>query len=146
MTKEFKRMLEYILAMFPQSRGEEHHIRLPRSLFEGLFASDPSPSDQMIPPFVWFDRVKLALEETDIKVSRIPESRKGISGILSGRKPLYRVSGNPSGARAAALNEELEAHLDRKIPSHRLVGVTIADICALESSFRAQTEALSHSM
>ena len=79
-------------------------------------------------------------------MNKLTDSRRSVLGILSGRKSLYRVSGNPSGARAAVLNEEIEAHLDRKVPSHRLVGVTLADISALESSFKAQTEALSHSM
>ena len=66
--------------------------------------------------------------------------------LIPSYKALYFVPDNLSRARTLPLNEVLEAVLTKVPQSSRLANISIKELSVLESSFRAQAEALSHSM
>ena len=64
---EYRRMIEYVLGLFPQASGAPPTAPPPRDLFESFFATaSPSPPSLA---FNWFDRVRTALVDADARMA-----------------------------------------------------------------------------
>ena len=136
---EFRWMLSYVIDLFPQSAGSPSVAPPPRALFEDFFGP------ALIPPqpihFNWFERVHTALTDADARMASFLVSGRSAFSFLPSRAPAYAVHGE-----FAQINPSILSLFERPLCPHYKLGLTIREAAALESSFRAQPEALSHSM
>ena len=93
-----------------------------------------------------FKRVGQALQEADDRLKRHVTSYRRDKYLLPRRNPFYGVSENPSSGMAVPPNTTLEYHLTKYLPTFRSVSLTVEECTALETTFRCQSEALSHSL
>ena len=139
---EFRRMLAFIVDLFPQAVGSPSVPPPPRALFEDFFSSS-TPSSPIY--LNWFERVRSALSEADYRLASFVGSGHG-DFLLPSRSPVYAVHGAFALGGAAPVNPSLLTLLDRRPkPSHHL-GLSIRKAAAFEGSLCSQSEALSHSM
>ena len=144
-TRMYRMMIDFIVQLFPQAKGDSGSNSDLRSLFESFY-SVPSSSLPPIPKLNWFDRVSSALKEADVRLaSAVEDKRTGVS-LLPPYKTLYSVSDNVSRSRYLPLNELLESALTKVPQTSRMANISIKDLFSLEAAFRAQVESLSHSM
>ena len=66
--------------------------------------------------------------------------------FLPPRHLSYAVRGDHAGAKAVPVNESLLAHFERPLRPNLLVGLSVCDAMALESSFWGQSETLSYAL
>ena len=143
--KDYPRMLAYLSSMFPNSKGDNSSSKRKRSAFEQFWQPEEPPSS----PYhnlTWSERVAEILEETDQNLINHVSKGKQDRFLLPKRKNIYRVSGDTADGEAAALNVSV-SDLYQYIPkTNRQVGMTVAEVAALESTLRYQLEVMSHSM
>ena len=144
-SKDYKRIFEYVTALYPQALGVAKAIPTKRAVDEDLF-SDPPASNSDLPAFNWFERVSTALSEADDKLTKFHELNKRECSLLPGQRKVYGVAGNLSKGKELRLNKSLQAHIHKSISRNRLVGINLFEAGKLETTFRGQAETLSHSM
>ena len=89
---EFRRMMGFIVDLFPQAAGSPSVPPPPRALFED-FSSSSTPSSS--PIFLnWFERVRPALSEADSRLASFVASNHGDFLLLPSRSPFYAVHGD----------------------------------------------------
>ena len=136
-------MAEYVLGLFPQASGVTPSAPPPRALFESFFA-DSSPSSPNL-HFNWFDRVRQSLTDADACMAAFLSSGCSDRVFLPSHLS-YAVNGDRAGAKAVPVNESLLAHFERPLRPNLLVGLSVRDAMALESSFRGQSETLLYAL
>ena len=145
-SSEYRRMLDFIIACFPESKGDEVSARASRLVCESIFPSssaDPSPP---LPLLNVIQRVQTALSDADERLAKNVNSRKLTRSLLPRRKVLYFPSGLPVKGKAVPVNQLLASLLRKNIPSHWDVVMSVSDMEALEGTFRSQIEVVSHGM
>ena len=128
----------------PASGGCPSRCSSSSGFFESFFAST-APADQSL-SFNWFDKVRTALIDADVRMASILASSRLERLFLPQRLSTYAVRGECATGKAVPVNESLLAHFDKPLRPSLLVGLSVRDATALEASFRAQSEALSYSM
>ena len=141
---EFHCMVKYILGLFPQSTGSPAAASLPHALFENFFASASPPALHL--SFSWFDRVRTALIDAASRLATFIVAGRLDRAFLLSRNTSYVGRGERASGRAVPVNESLLAHFDRQLRPSLLLGLIVKYAIALEPSFRAHLEALSHAM
>ena len=141
---EFRRMLPFIVDLFPQAAGSPSVSPPLRALFEDFFAFSSVP---LQPIFLnWFERVRTALADADSRMAAsLATGRLDFSFILS-CSPTYAVHGDFVQGHAVPLNPLLLSLFERSLKLLLLLGISIREATALEASFHTQSEALSHLM
>ena len=144
-SSDYRRILNFIIAMFPEAQGEEIPARLSRSVFESIFPnnSDPVPP---LPKLRLFKRVGTELSDADERLAKFVSTKKPDRMLLPRCKPLYGVTGLPSEGKAVPLNNSIDSQLSKSVPSYRDISLSLVECSTLESTFWSQVEALSHSM
>ena len=138
---EFRRMLSFIVDLFPQAAGSPSAPPPPRDLFEDFFGSPSSPV------FLnWLERVRTALADADSRIASFLATGYGDFSFLPPRYSLYAVRGEFAAGQAAPVNPSLLSLFERQLKPSHLVGLSIREAAALEASMRSQSETLSHSM
>ena len=137
-------MIDYICGLFPHGAGVPPPAPPPRALFESFFARVAPATPSL--NFNWFDRVRTSLMDADGRVAALLAAGRPERLLLSQRLASYAVRGDCTLGRAVPVNESLLVHFDRPLHTNLQIGVTVRDAMVLEASFRAQSEALSHSM
>ena len=141
---EFRRMLAFFVDRFPQAAGSQSAPPPPQALFEDFFGSSASHSP---PNFLsWFERVHMALAEADSRLASFLASGRSDFSFLPPWNSAYAVKGEFASGQAVPVNPSLLALYDRQLKPSYHVGLTVREAAALESSLRAQSEALSHAM
>ena len=135
---EYRRMVEYVLGLFPQASGVPPSAPPPRALFESFFAASTPTSTDL--HFNWFDRVHQSLNDADSRMATFLSSGRSARVFLPSRRLPYAVRGDHAGAKAVPVNESLLAHFERPLWNSLLVGLSVKDAMSLESSFRGQSE------
>ena len=141
---EYRRMVEYVLGLFPQASGVPPSAPTPRALFESFFAASTPTSTNL--HFNWFDRVRQSLNDADSRMAAFLSSGRSDRVFLPSRRLPYAVCGDHAGAKAVPVNESLLAHFERPLRNSLLVGLSVKDAMSLESSFRRQSESLSYAL
>ena len=141
---EYRCMVEYVLGLFPQASGVPPSAPPPRALFESFFA-DSTPSSPNL-HFNWFDRVRQSLTDADARMAAFLSSGSSDRVFLPSRHLSYEVRGDHVGAKAVPANESLLAHSECPLRPNLLVGLSVRDAMALESSFRSQSETFSYAL
>ena len=137
--------MEFIFAKFPQSKGELPPTRLSQSEFECVFPRQ-AESSSPLPALKLFERIRLALSDADERLVRAVEQNKPSKYLLPRKKPIYAVADLPSGGVPLVPNQALDNQYTKRVNMFRSVGLSLQECLSLESLFRGQTEALSHSM
>ena len=142
---EFRRMLSFIVDLFPQAAGTPPAPPPPpRALFEDFFGSSAPPSS---PVFLnWYELVRTALADADSRMASFLATGRGDFSFLPSRNASYAVHGEFAAGHAAPVNPSLLSLFERQLMSSHLVGMSIREAEALEASVRSQSEILSHSM
>ena len=140
---EFSRMLSFLVDLFLQAAGSQS-APPPRALFEDFFGSSAPHS----PPIFlsWFEQVRMAIAEDDSRLASLLSSGRSDFSFLPPRNSTYAVKGDFASGQAVPVNPSLLALYDRQLKPSYHVGLTVREAAALESSLRAQSEALSHAM
>ena len=139
---EFRRMLSFIVDLFPQAAGSPSAPPLPRALFEDFFGSSASPT----PVFLnWFERVHTALSDVDSCMASFLATGRG-DFSLPPRNSSYVVHGDFASCHATLINLFLLSLFECQLKPSLHVGVSIWEAAALETSVRSRSETLSHSM
>ena len=139
---EYRRMVEYVLGLFPLASGVPPSAPLPRALFESFFADSTPQSPNL--HFNWFDRVRQSLTDADSVMAAALSSGRSDRVFLPSRHLSYALRGDHAGFKAVPVNESLLAHFECPLRLNLLVGLSVRDTMALESSFRGQSETLSY--
>ena len=141
---EVRRMYQHLVDLFPQAAGSSQAPPPPRALFEEFFATPSSPHQPVF--LTWFERVRSALAEAGSRIVSLLASGRPESSLLPPRHAQYSVEGGASLGSAAPVNLSLLAIFEHLLrPSLRLC-LTVREAALLESSSRALSESLSHSM
>ena len=86
---EFRRMMSFIVDLFPQAAGYPSVPPPPWALFKDFFSSS-TPSSS--PIFLnWFEKVRSALSEADSLLASFVASGRGDFLLLPSRSPVYAV-------------------------------------------------------
>ena len=128
---EYRRMVEYVLGLFPQASGVPPSAPPPRALFESFFA-DSTPSSPNL-HFNWFDRVRQSLTDADARMAAALSSGHSDRVVLPSRPLSYAVREDHAGAKAVPVNESLLAHFERPLRPNLLVGLSVRDAMAFLS-------------
>ena len=145
-SSDYRRMLDFILALFPQAEGVDLSSKLSRSLFESILPGVLAPVPPL-PRFTVFERVSAALAEADGRLKRVVHSKKSDVSLLPRHRSLYSTTGLPVEGKALPLNPSLEALLPKPLPSSRDVSIeSLSECSSLEASFWGQVEGLSHAV
>ena len=141
---EYRRMVDYICGLFPQAVGVLPVEPPPRALFESFFVSAP----QSHPPltFNWFEHVSTALVDADSCLASWLAAGRSDCMFIPPWHNAYVVRGPHASGRAVPVNDSLLAHYYKPLQPSLQVGLSVRDLMALESSFRAQSESLSYAM
>ena len=141
---EFRRMLSFLVDLFPQAAGSQSAPPPPRTLFKDFFGTSAPHS----PPIFlsWFERVHMALAEAASRLASFLSSSRSDFSFLPPRNSAYTVKGEFASGQAVPVNPSLLALYDRQLKPSYHVGLTVREAAALESSPHAQSEALSHAM
>ena len=141
---EFRRMMSFIVDLFPQAAGYPSVPPPPRALFEDFFSSSVPPP----PPIFlnWFERICSALADADSRLASFVASGRGDSLFLPSRSSTCAVHWCFAFGGAVPVNPSLPSLFKRRLKPTHHVGLTIREAAALEASLRSQSEALSHSM
>ena len=141
---KYRRMVEYVLGLFPQASGVPPSAPPPRALFESFFADSSPPSPNL--HFNWFNRMRQSLTDADSRMAAFLSSGRSDRVFLPSRHLSYAVRGDHAGAKAVPVNESLLAHFERLLCPNLLVGLSVRGAMTLESSFRGQSETLSYAL
>ena len=141
---EFRRMLAFLVDLFPQAAGSHSAPPPPRALFEEFFGSSaPRP----LPIFLsWFERVRMALADADACLASFLSSGSSDFSFLPPRNTSYAVQGDFALGHTVPVNPFLSSLFERQLKPSYHVGLTLPESAALESSLRCHPEALSQSM
>ena len=110
---EYRRMVEYVLGLFPQASGVPPSAPPPRTLFESFFADSTPQSPNL--HFNGFDRVRQSLTDADSRMAAALSSGRSDRVFLPSRHLSYAVRGDHAGAKAVPVNESLLAHFERPL-------------------------------
>ena len=88
----------------------------------------------------------MALVDADSRMTSWLATGRSDRLFIPPRHTAYAVLCPHSSGRAVPVNESLLAHYDKPLRPSLQVGLTVRDLMALESSFRAQSESLSYAM
>ena len=142
---DYRRMLEFIVDSFPSARGEPLPQRIAQCAFESLFPGREEPSSPL-PTLALYQRVQQVMEDADKRLAKHVDSNRWDRSLLPRRKHIYCVPGFSTENPYTEVNSSLEEHLSNKVSLSRHVPMAASECQALEATFRAQAEALSHSM
>ena len=102
---EFRRMLAFIIDLFPQAAGSPSVPPPPRALFEDFFAPASVPPQ---PIFLnWFERVRAALADVDARMAATLAAGRSDFSFIPSRSPSYTVHGDSAQGRAVPVNPSL---------------------------------------
>ena len=141
---EVRHMYQYLVDLFPQAAGSSQAPQPPRALFEEFFATPLSPHQPVF--LTWFERVRFTLAEAYSRIVSLLASGRPEPSLLPPRHAQYSVGGGASLGSAAPINLSLLATFERLLRPSLHLGLTIREAALLESSSRALSESLSHSM
>ena len=140
---EFRRMLSFIIDLFPQAVGSPSVASSLRVLFEEFFAPASVPPQPLF--LNWFERVRAALVDADARMASFLAAGRSDFAFLPPRAPGYAVHGVFAHGKAP-VNPSLLSLFERNLKPSLQLGMSICEAAAMEASFRSQSEALSHSM
>ena len=141
---EFRRMMSFIVDLFPQAAGSPSVSPPPHALFVDFFSSSTPPSS---PIFLnWFERIRSALFQADSRLANFVASGRGDFLFLPSHSPVYAVHGEFALGGAAPVNPSLLSLFERRLKPLNHVGLSIRKDAAFEALLHSQSEALSHSM
>ena len=141
---EVRRMYQYLVDLFPQAAGSLQVPPPPRSLFEEFFGTPSSPHQPVF--LTWFERVRSTLAEAHSRIASLLASGRPESSLLPPRNAQYSVGGGASPGSAAPVNPSLLAMFERPLRPSLHLGLMVREAALLESSSRALSDSLSHSM
>ena len=141
---KYRRVIEYVLALFLQAAGAPPATPPRHALFESFFAS-AFPSPQSL-SFNWLGRVHTALVVANARMAAFLTAGRSDRSFLPPRHTSYTVRGEHASGKAAPVNKSLISHFDRQLSHNLSVGLSLWDAMALKSSSHVQSEALSYSM
>ena len=141
---EFRRMLSFIVDLFPQAADSPSVSPPPRTLFEDFFAPLTVPPQPIF--LSWFEQVRTALTDADSRMAASLAAGRSDYSFIPSRSPSYAVHGHFVQGWAVPLNPSLLSLFKRPLKPSLLLGISIREAAAFEASFRAQLEAFSHSM
>ena len=137
-------MLSFIIDLFPQAAGSPSAAPPPHTLFEDFFGFSAFPSS---PVFLnWFESVCSALSDADSRMASFLVTGHGDFSFLPPRDSSYAVLGDLASGHVAPVNLSLLSLFEHQLKPSHLVGMSIWEAAALETSVRSQSETLSHSM
>ena len=143
--KDFKKMIEYVVSLFPQAVAQNDPSAPPRAFFESIY-NDERPSTPN-PVLKWFDRVMVELSRTDTRVAKYyPKRSRKFEHLIPKKREFVSVHENPSKGTALTVNKSLFPYFVGSVSSRRLVGFNLTETVAMETGFRSHTEDLSHTM
>ena len=143
-SSEFRRMMVFIVDLFPQAAGSPSVPPAPRALFEDFFSSSAPPPS---PVFLnWFERIRSALSEADSRLARFVASGHGDYLFLPSRSSTYAVHGDFALGGTAPVIPSLLSLFEHRLKPSNHVGLSIHEAAPFEVSLRSQSEALSYSM
>ena len=142
---EFRRMLAFLVDLFPQAAGSHSSAPpLARALFKDFFSSSTPHSPSIF--LSWFERVRTALSDADFRLSAFLSSGRSDFSFLPPRNSSYAVEDEFASGQAVPVNLSLLSLYEKQLKPSYHVGLSVHEAAALESSLRCQLEALSHSM
>ena len=141
---EFRRMLSFLVDLFPQAAGAPSVPPPPRALFKDFFSSSAPTSSPIF--LSWFKRVCTALSDADARLASFLSSGRADFSFLPPRNSSYAVRGEFASGQAAPVNPSLLSLFEKQLKPSYHVGLSVRKAAALEASLRCQSEALSHSM
>ena len=141
---EIRCMYAYLVDLFPQAVGAPAVDPPPCALFEEFFTPASVPQQPIY--LNWFAHVRTTLEETDSRLASFLASGRPDFAFLLSRSSQYAVRGEFAQGSAAAVNPSLLALFEHPLRPTLQLGLMIREAAALEASFRAHSESLSHSM
>ena len=102
---EFRRMLSFLVDLFPQAAGYHSSPPPPWALFEDFFGAATPHS----PPIFlsWFERVRMALSEADSRLASFLFSGRSDFSFLPPRNSSYAVKGDFVSGQAVPVNPSL---------------------------------------
>ena len=143
---EFRRMLSFLVDLFPQASGTlsaPPPPPPPHAVFEDFFGSSVPSSSIFLS---WFERVRMSLSDADARLDAFLSSGRSDFSFLPPRNSSYAVKGDFASGQAVPMNPSLLSLFEKQLKPSYLVGLSVWEAAALESSLRSQAEALSHSM
>ena len=147
---EFRRMLRFVVDLFPQAEGSPSDPPPSRGLLEDLLSSSssasssPSPSSRVF--LSLFDKVRSALSATDERLASFLAAGRSDFSFFPSRIAAYSVRDPVFSGQALPVNSSLLSLFERQLkPSYHL-GLSVKEAESFEASLRAQTETLSHSL
>ena len=141
---EFRRMLSFLVDLFPQAAGSPAPPPPPRALFKDFFGSSAPTSS---PVFLSrFERVCTALPDADSRLASFLSSGRADFSFLPRCNSSYAVRVVFALGQAAPVNPSLFSLFEKQLKPSYHVGLSVREAAALEASLRSQSEALSHSM
>ena len=147
---DFRRMLRFVLDLFPQAEGSPSDPPPSRGLLEDLLSSSssasssPSASSRVF--LSLFDKVRSALSSTDERLASFLAAGRSDFSFFPSRVTAYGVRDPVFSGQALPVNSSLLSLFERQLkPSYHL-GLSVKEAEAFEASLRAQTETLSHSL
>ena len=144
--REYRRMLNFITNVFPEALGERPGLKDPRGLMERRFMLSRDGKGPL-PTLNWYDRVQYAHAHADQHLYTHLAAKKPDFYLISKAKRIYSVPGNPSKGKFIKLNDSLFHFFEKKsIGLSKEVGITLREVQLMETLFRNQSEALSHSL
>ena len=124
---EYRRMIEYVLGLFPQAAGVPPTIPPPRALFESFFATTfPSPISLQLN---WFDRVRTSLMDTGTRFAAFLAAGRSDKSFLATRHATYAVRGEHASGKTVPVNEYFLAHFDCQLRPTPSVGLSLKEPC-----------------
>ena len=88
---EFRRMLSFLVDLFPQAAGTPSAPASPRALLEDFFGSSPPTSSPIF--LSWFERVRMALSDAYSRLASFLSSGWADFSFLPPRNSSYAVPG-----------------------------------------------------
>ena len=131
---EFRRMLFFIVDLFPQAAGFPSVAPPPRALFEDFFTPLALPQQ---PIFLnRFERVRAVLADADSRMAASLVAGRSDYSFIPSRSPTYEVYGDFAQGRVVPLNPSLLSLFERSLEPSLLLGLWIREDAALEASVR----------
>ena len=102
---EFRRMLSFLVDLFPQAAGTPSAPPPPRALFEDFFGSSAPSSSPIF--LSWFEMVRTALADADARLAAFLFSGRSDFSFLPPHNSSYAVRGDFASGQAIPVNPSL---------------------------------------
>ena len=140
-----RRMLDYIVSLFPRATSAAAAPVPPWALFENFFRV-LRISGFSIAEADWFARMHASLTDADARLASFVASGRQDSHFLLPRRIIYVISDDHELSSFSPVTDSVLFHLVRSPGLNRLVGVSLREAQILGASFRSQSESLSHTL